>query len=71
MEIAIFAPAFRKERKTYCSIVSLSPPREKEQTCNIGAAPEGADFPYLHVACGEPRDVWRMSAPLVMPINRY
>ena len=37
-----------------------------EQTFNIGTATQtGAAFPYLKVACGEPRDVWEMSAPLV------
>ena len=24
----------------------------------------GVDFPYIDVACGEPRVVWRKSAPL-------
>ena len=38
-----------------------------EQTFNIGTATQtGAAFPYLKVACGEPRDVWEMSAPLVI-----
>ena len=54
-EICIFAGAFRKECKTYCSIVSQSPRRENEQTPIIGTATQtGAAFPYLGVVCGEP-----------------
>lgn len=42
-------------QKTYCSIVSQSPQREKEQTPIIGTATQtGAAFPYLGVVCGEP-----------------
>jgi hypothetical protein len=26
----------------------------------------GADFPYMCMVCGEPRGVWRKSAPLVL-----
>lgn len=34
---------------------------------HIGTVPcTGADFPYLKVVCGEPCDVWRMSAPLAL-----
>ena len=36
----------------------------KEQTPIIGTATHtGATFPYIGVACGEPWDVWRKSAP--------
>ena len=54
-----------RNAKTYCSIVTQSPPLIYEQTFIIGTATQtGAAFPYLKVACGEPRVVWRMSAPL-------
>ena len=65
-ELTIFATAFCKECKTYCSITSQSPPREKEQTLIIGTVPTtGAGFPYIRVVCGEPWGVWRKSAPLL------
>ena len=33
------------------------------KTTDIGTDPNlGADFPYSVVACGEPRDLWRLSA---------
>ena len=53
----IFARGFRicTFSKTFCSIVSQSPQREKEQTPIIGTATQtGAAFPYLGVVCGEP-----------------
>lgn len=60
----IFAPAIRKECKTYCSIDSQSPLEKKRAKLSILGLPHlGADFPYLKVACGELRVVWRMSAP--------
>ena len=45
---------------------------ETEQSNSIGTAPiTGAAFPYLFVVCGEPRVVWRMSAPLCWIITKY
>ena len=64
----IFAHGFRicTFSKTYCSIVTQSPPLIYEQTFIIGTATQtGAAFPYLKVVCGEPCDVWRMSAPFL------
>ena len=55
---------------TYCSIDSQSPPEKKRAKLSILGLPhQGAGFPYLKVACGEPRVVWRMSAPLINNIN--
>lgn len=55
-----------KSAKTYCSIDSQSPPEKKRAKLSILGLPHlGADFPYLKVACGEPRVVWRRSAPLL------
>ena len=51
----------------YVIIDSQSPPEKKRAKLSILGLPHlGADFPYLKVACGEPRVVWRMSAPLSM-----
>ena len=64
--LSIFATAFRKECKTYCSIDSQSPPEKKRANIHyLGCPAKGADFPYMYVACGEPRVVWRKSAPLL------
>ena len=68
-KFTIFAHGFRicTFSKTYCSIVTQSPPLKYEQTFIIGTATQtGAAFPYLKVVCGEPCDVWRMSAPLLL-----
>lgn len=68
----IFVPAIRKECKTYCSIDSQSPLEKKRAKLSILGLPHlGADFPYLKVVCGEPCDVWRMSAPLVYVEPKY
>ena len=50
----IFAPAFCKECKTYCSIVSQSPREKRANNHYWVCSFKGADFPYLVVACGEP-----------------
>ena len=66
-KFTIFAHGFRTcaFSKTYCSIDSQSPPETTSKLSILGLQPpKGAGFPYLKVACGEPRVVWRMSAPL-------
>ena len=61
-----FALAFRKECKDILLNRLSITTWENEQTPFIGTVPPtGAAFPYLGVACGEPRAVWRKSAPLV------
>lgn len=57
-------------RKTYCSIDSQITTARRRATLNIGDAPQGAAFPYFNVACGEPRVVWRRSAPLLFGKTR-
>jgi len=57
-------PQSARSAKTYCSIDSLSPPEKKRANIHYWGCPsKGADFPYMYVACGEPRVVWRRSAP--------
>ena len=63
-ELFVILHPYSLEYMTYCSIISQTP-HEKEQTFIIGTATQtGAASPYLKVACGELRDVWRMPAPL-------
>ena len=59
------ATAIRKERTTYCSIDSQSPPRERANINYWDCPYKAQKFPYIDVACGEPRVVWRRSAPLL------
>lgn len=61
-----FALAIHKECKDILLNRLSIHHREKEQTHIIGTAPTRAQIsPYICVACGEPRVVWRMSAPLL------
>ena len=62
----IFALAIRKERKTYCSMVSQSP-HEKRRAIQLklGLPHYGRRLPISVVVCGEPRDLWRMFAPIL------
>ena len=47
--------------------LSIATREKTSKTFNIGTATQtGAAFPYLEVACGEPREVWRMTAPLAI-----
>lgn len=63
--LTTFANAFRKECKVILLNTLSFTTLRKEQIINIGTVPKtGADFPYLMMACGEPREVWRRSAPL-------
>ena len=56
---------FRKRYKTYL-LDSLSfTTTRKRANAHEGAAPSGADFPYMCMVCGEPRGVWRWSAPFL------
>jgi len=68
----IFVIAIRKESKTYCSMVSQSP-REKRRAIQLklGLPRYGRRLPISVVVCGEPRDLWRMSAPFMMCIMAY
>jgi hypothetical protein len=46
--------------------------RKKSKLPLLGLQPKlGAGFPYLEVACGEPREVWRKSAPLSLEVETY
>ena len=56
---AIFVIAIRKERKTYCSMVSQSPHEKKRAIqLKLGLPHYGRRLPISVVVCGEPRDLW-------------
>ena len=66
---AIFVIAIRKESKTYCSMVSQSPREERRAIqLKLGLLHYGRRLPISVVVCGEPRDLWRMSAPLILKL---
>ena len=55
-----------KSAKTYLLDSHTITTVEIRANLHIGSVPfTGADFPYLKVVCGEPCDVWRMSAPFL------
>ena len=61
--------AIRKESKTYL-LNSLSiTTRERANTYYWDCTMKAQISPYICVACGEPRDVWRRSAPLSLKNN--
>ena len=55
-----------RNAKTYCSMVSQSP-HEKRRAIQLklGLSRYGRRLPISVVVCGEPRDLWRMSALLL------
>ena len=63
--LTTFATAFRKECKDIL-LNNLSIATENNRAnINYWDCPYKAQkFPYIDVACGEPRGVWRMSAPI-------
>jgi len=66
IKFRIFATAIRKERIDIKLDSHTITTVEIRANLHIGTVLfAGADFPYLKVVCGEPCDVWRMSAPLV------
>ena len=46
--------------------LSIATREERANIHYLGCPSKGADFPYMYVACGEPRGVWRKSAPLYL-----
>ena len=69
IEVFLYIFATHSGRSLLCKDILLDSHTittvEIRANLHIGTVPfTGADFPYLKVVCGEPCDVWRMSAPL-------
>ena len=65
--LTTFELAIRKERKDILLInLTITTWVKRANLQYWDCNPKGGASPYLQIACNEPRDVWRMSAPLVL-----
>ena len=69
---SIFATAIRKERKDILlNGLSITTREKRAIQLKLGLPHYGRRLPISVVVCGEPRDLWRMSAPFVVVINVF